>query len=131
MNSFTFDALVAGLVIVEISKFKLGIPHFESPHAILGLITYILVLMQTTIGITQRYATKLYGGVENAKRVYRWHRMSGYIVLVMMLATASAATQTDYNKDVLHIRLWIVLLAAVLVLVGILPRVKKQKLGFM
>lgn len=46
-----------------------------------------------------------------------------------MLATVVAATQTDYNKNVLHIKLWSVLVAAILVLIGIIPRIKKQKLG--
>jgi hypothetical protein len=128
--AFAFDVLVAGLVIIEISKIRQGGTHFESPHAILGLTTYILVLIQATVGITQRYATGMYGGAENAQRIYKWHRMSGYVVLVMMLTTVSAATQTDYNKNVLHVRLWIVLLAALLVLIGVLPRIKKQKLGF-
>ena len=120
LNSFAFDALIAGLIIIEVNKFGHGGTHIESPHANLGLITNILVFIQVTVGITQLYVTWKYGGVENAKRIYKWHRISGYIVLLMMLATVSAATQTDYNKDVLHIRLWTILLPAVLVLIGVL-----------
>jgi len=41
----------------------------------------------------------------------------------------AAATQTDFNKNVLHIQLWAVIVAAVLTLIGVLPRIKKQKLG--
>jgi hypothetical protein len=47
----------------------------------------------------------------------------------MMLATVCAATQTTFNKNVLHIRLWAVLVAAVLVVAGVAPRIKKHKLG--
>lgn len=72
---------------------------------------------------------KIYGGEDQAKSLYKYHRMSGYLVLVVMLATVAAATQTDYNKNILHIKLWAVLVASVLVLVGTLPRVKKGKLG--
>lgn len=46
-----------------------------------------------------------------------------------MLATVAAATQTDFNKNVLHIKLWSTLLTAVLILVGVFPRIKKQKFG--
>jgi hypothetical protein len=46
-----------------------------------------------------------------------------------MLATVTAATQTDYNKTTLDIKIWAILIAAVLVLIGVLPRIKKQKLG--
>lgn len=55
--------------------------------------------------------------------------MSGYALLVMGLATIAAATQTDYNKGVLHMQLWAVIVTSVILLVGVLPRIKKQKLG--
>lgn len=46
-----------------------------------------------------------------------------------MIATVAAATQTDYVKNVLEIKLWAVLLGGILILVGIGARIKKQKLG--
>lgn len=55
--------------------------------------------------------------------------MSGYLLLVMFFVTIAAATQTDFNKKTLHIQLWAVVVAALLTLVGVLPRIKKQKLG--
>lgn len=81
------------------------------------------------VGVTQFYAPGVYGGVERAKRVYKWHRWSGYGILILALATVCAATQTDYNKGTLHVRLWAVVVASVITLVGVLPRVRKGKLG--
>jgi len=46
-----------------------------------------------------------------------------------MIATVAAATQTDYNKNVLDIKLWAVLLAGILLLAGVYARIKKGKLG--
>jgi hypothetical protein len=129
LNTFGLDLLVAGLVIIEYNKISHGGVHFESPHAILGLITYILLAIQATVGFTAYFLPKLYGSVDQAKSLYKWHRLSGYVVLTVMLATVAAATQTYYNQTVLHIKLWAILVSAVLVLVGILPRIKKQKLG--
>jgi len=129
LNNLALDALVAGLVIIEYNKISHGGIHFESPHAILGLITYILLAIQALVGFTQYFVPQLYGSVTRAKSLYKWHRISGYLVLVMMLATVLAATQTDFNKTTLHIRLWAVLVSAVLVLIGVLPRIKKQKFG--
>lgn len=100
-----------------------------SPHAILGLITYMVIAVQAFVGFTQYFVPQMYGSVDKAKSIYKWHRISGYVVLTLLLSTVAAATQTDYNKNVLDIKLWAVLLAAVLVLVGIIPRIKKQKLG--
>ena len=73
---------------------------------------------------------KIYGSEDKAKSLYKWHRLSGYLILVMLLATVAAATQTDYSKNVLHIRLWSTLVASVLILVGVVPRIKKGKFGF-
>jgi hypothetical protein len=129
LNSIALLALVAGLIVIEYNKISHAGTHFESPHAILGLITYIFLFIQSVVGFTQYFTPSLYGSEDNAKSIYKWHRLSGYLMLVLLLATVAAATQTDFNKNVLHIRLWAVLLTAVLVLVGIIPRIKKQKFG--
>jgi len=130
LNGVAFAAAVAGLVVIEINKFAHKGVHFESPHAILGLITYILVVLQALVGFTQYFLPGLYGGVENAKSVYKYHRISGYVILVLFFATVCAATQTPYNENVLQMQLWAVVVASVITLAGILPRVKMQKLGF-
>lgn len=130
LNGLAAAALLAGLVVIEVNKFAHNGTHFESPHAILGLTTYILLLIQSVVGFTQYFTPKLYGSVDKAKSIYKWHRLSGYVILVMMLATVAAATQTPFNKNALHIKLWAVLVSSVLLLIGILPRIKKQKFGF-
>lgn len=111
------------------NKYKNNIPHFESPHAILGLITYLLLVLQAIVGFTQYFTPGLYGSVDRAKAVYKYHRASGYLVFMLALATVCAATQTTYNVNVLDIKLWAVIVASVITLAGILPRVKKEKLG--
>ena len=129
LNGFGAGSLIAGLVIIEVNKFSHDIPHFESPHSILGFITYIFIIIQAVAGIAQYYFPSVFGGVESAKKLYKYHRASGYVVLTLSLATVAAATQTTFNKSTLHIKLWAIIVAAVLVLVGVLPRIKKQKLG--
>ncbi|KAL8942569.1 MAG: hypothetical protein Q9211_001335 [Gyalolechia sp. 1 TL-2023] len=129
LNMTSILALLAALVVIEYNKISTGHTHFQSPHAILGLVTYILFFLQAAVGIAQYYTPAAFGGVDNAKRVYKYHRMSGYALLTLSFATVAAATQTDFNKDTLHIALWAVVVASVITLVGVLPRIKKQKLG--
>ena len=124
------DLLIAGLVIIEINKNPHPESRWTSAHGILGLITYIFLLIQALVGFTQYFVPSLYGSVDKAKSIYKWHRLSGYIVLTLMLATITAATQTTYNKNVLNIKLWAILFSAALILIGIIPRIKKQKLGW-
>ena len=122
-------ALLAGLIIIEINKQGPGHAHFESPHAILGLITYIFLLLQAAVGFTQYFTPALYGSMDRAKSVYKYHRMSGYLVLLLGLATVCAATRTEYSVGVLGIQLWAVIVASVLVVLGIVPRIRLHKLG--
>lgn len=104
--------------------------HFKSPHAILGLVFYITIFLQAFVGFTQYYTPSLYGGVDNAKSVYKYHRISGYVIATLGLATVCAASWTDYSRIFLHIQHWAVIVASVLVLLGVVPRIKLQKLGF-
>lgn len=131
LNEVALSAGIAGLVVIEYNKIAHKGTHFVSPHAILGLITYILLLVQALIGITQYFVPQIYGGEEKAKALYKYHRVSGYVILVLLLATVCAATQTDFNKNVLQMQLWAVITASVITLVGVLPRIKKQKFGWL
>lgn len=124
-------AALAGLVVIEVNKFDHNGTHFESPHAILGLTTYILVIIQAIVGITQFFLPSLYGSVDNAKSLYKYHRMSGYVILLMMLATVCAATQTDFNKTVLGMQLWAVIVASVIMILGLGARIKLFKFGWL
>ena len=76
------------------------------------------------------YLPGLYGGVDNAKATYKYHRMSGYVVVVLGLATVCAATFTGFNKMALHIQLWAVIVSSVLIIVGLGARIKLQKMGY-
>jgi isoprenylcysteine carboxyl methyltransferase (ICMT) family protein YpbQ len=70
------------------------------------------------------------GSADAGKRLYKYHRHFGYTVLFLELATVAAATQTTYNVTVLHIPLYGVLVAAVLVVAGVGARIKKHRLGY-
>ncbi|CAI9629726.1 unnamed protein product [Alternaria burnsii] len=123
------SALTAGLIIIEMNKAGPGHEHFESAHARLGLTFYILVYIQAIVGFTQYYVPQLYGSVDNAKSVYKYHRMAGYIIAVLGLATICAATWTTYNLNVGGIQHWAVIVASALVLVGVVPRIRLSKFG--
>jgi len=104
--------------------------RFKNIHGIMGLVTYILIFSQALFGFAQFFIpAQVFGSVDKGKAVYRYHRWSGYVIILLALATICAATQTEYNKDMLHIRLWAVLIASILVIAGVAPRIKKHKMG--
>lgn len=131
LNDIGVLAAIAGLVVIEYNKISHNGTHFESAHARLGLVAYILVILQVLVGFTQYFTPGLYGGEANAKRLYKYHRVGGYITTVVMLATICAATYTTYNVNVMKIQLWAVVVASVLVVLGVAARVRLSKFGWM
>ncbi len=67
--------------------------------------------------------------MDNAKSIYKYHRMSGYVIATLGLATICAASWTDYSLGVAHIPHWAVIVASVLVLAGVVPRIRLSKFG--
>ena len=130
LNLLAFIFLVVGVFIIEYNKLISNGIHFHSVHGYLGVITSIILAVQYLAGFTMWATPQLYGGEANAKSFYKYHRVSGYVILVLLLATVCSATQTEYNENVLKIKLWAVILLAILILVGVLPRIQKQKFGF-
>ncbi|EHY53525.1 hypothetical protein HRR83_003730 [Exophiala dermatitidis] len=130
-NGLAVAALIAGLVIIEMNKASHPETRFQSVHGKMGLVAYILIFLQWLVGFTSFFAPELvYRSVDRAKSIYKYHRIAGYTILTFLLAVVAAATTTPYNVHVLHIKLWAVLVAAVFVLLGVIPRIKKHKLGF-
>lgn len=122
----------AGAAVILTNKHKQNNPHphFHSVHAYLGVTTVALLTGQYTIGVLMWAVPAAFGGEERAKKVWKYHRMGGYVILAMLLATVIAATKTPYNKGVLDIKTWSVAIAAALIVVGVYPRVSVTKFGF-
>ncbi|KAH1481303.1 hypothetical protein KXV81_001948 [Aspergillus fumigatus] len=129
LQAISLAAFLTAFTIIEINKGDH--PRLTSLHGILGLITYICIILQALLGLVQYFfPVKILGSADAGKRLYKYHRHFGYLLLVLELATVSAATQTTYNVAVLHMPLWGVLVAAVLIVAGVGARIKKHKLGF-
>lgn len=130
LNLLAFVFLVVGVFIIEYNKLINNGVHFHSVHGYLGVITSIILAVQYLVGFTMWLTPQLYGGEANAKSIWKYHRGSGYIILILLLVTVASATQTPYNETTLKMKLWAVVLLSILILVGVLPRVQKQKFGF-
>ncbi|KAE8354134.1 hypothetical protein BDV28DRAFT_131663 [Aspergillus coremiiformis] len=128
IQTVSVAAFSAAFIIIEVNKGNHA--RFTSPHGVMGLITYILIIIQAVGGVIQYFApVKILGSVDNGKKLYKYHRLSGYVLLLLELATVAAATRTSYNLAVLSIPLWGVIVGAVLVISGTGSRIKKRKLG--
>lgn len=95
---------------------KLTITHTHTEYTF-GFLIYLIPHLQPNTPAAAR-----------AKSLWRYHRVVGYAALALLLATVAAAAETDYNKSVLGIRLWSVLLAEGLIVAGVVPRVHLGKM---
>lgn len=129
VNGLSVLAFLGGLIIIEYNKFAHNGAHFGTPHNVIGLIVYILFFLQALVGVAQFYTPSLFGSVDNAKAIYKYHRASGYVILALSFAAVATSIQTAFNKNVLHIQLWIVIVAIIITLVGVVPRIRKRKFG--
>ncbi|KAH9908032.1 eukaryotic cytochrome b561-domain-containing protein [Xylariomycetidae sp. FL2044] len=129
LNLLAFAIFIVGVVSIEVNKFKSNGPHFHSVHGYLGVIASIMFLVQYIVGFTMFAVPKLYGGEAKAKSIWKYHRMSGYVLLLVLMATIISATKTEYNEKVLGLKLWAMIVIMVLLIIGVYPRIKKQKMG--
>lgn len=129
LMALSLASFVAGVTVIWYNKHIHGAQHYTSTHGRLGLATVILLVTQVLIGATQYYFPAIYGGVDKAKRVYKWHRAVGYVLSLLVLVTATYGTQTPWfsgKMEGVGVWLWIVL--DVLVVAGLYARIKPHKL---
>ncbi|KOS23456.1 Cytochrome b561 domain-containing protein 1 [Escovopsis weberi] len=129
LNLLALAALAVGVALVEANKARSHGPHMHSAHAWAGAVALAAMAAQYLVGFTMWAAPALYGGEDRAKAVWKYHRWSGYAILLLLLVTVNLATETDYVRNVLKLKLWAVFLLSVVVALGVYPRIQKQKLG--
>lgn len=118
------------MLLIEANKIKQGPDsHFHSVHGYLGVATSVVLALQYAVGFAMWGVPGVFGGLERAKAVWKYHRASGYLLYALLLATIVSAVWTGFNVNVLDLKLWAVLVTVVLIVVGVYPRLHPQKLG--
>jgi hypothetical protein len=127
IQSISLLSAIGGFYVTFTFKNTIDKEHFTTPHGVFGLITFILLITQAVGGGTLVNFPGLFGGVNKAQAIYKYHRMSGYFLLFLIYLTAIGGTQNDWTKNQFD-HLWIWLSAIGLVSLGIIGRVKSNKL---
>lgn len=131
LNGASFLIYLSGVTVILVNKHRSPDPHphFHSAHGYLGVASAVALLGQYAVGFAMWAVPAVFGGEERAKSVYKYHRVSGYVIYLLLLTTVVSATYTPYNVNVLDIKTWSVVVASLLLVVGIYPRIKLTKLG--
>ncbi|GAA5832295.1 hypothetical protein JCM3766R1_002368 [Sporobolomyces carnicolor] len=122
--------IFAGAAFIIYNKAAHGAKHFTTWHAKIGLITLCLILLQGLFGAVAVFTPSLVGGTGKAKSLYKYHRMSGYVGLVLLLATPVLAMWSDWvvNNSSQHERN-LVGLGFAMVTIAVVIRIDTTKLG--
>ncbi|KAK8854949.1 hypothetical protein IAR55_003688 [Kwoniella newhampshirensis] len=92
MLLLALPALAIGSAAMIYNKYLHGAQHFTTWHSWFGLGVVGWVVLQAIIGASSVwFGGKVFGGGENAKRVYKYHRLSGYLLVTLSLITVNLA----------------------------------------
>jgi len=97
--TLAFPLLVLGTVAVWYHKWLRGAAHLTTWHGILGSISMVWLLLQVLLGGGSVWSGgSAFGGGTKAKAVWKYHRLSGYVLLPMVFLHSSprrGAVQLD------------------------------------
>lgn len=92
--SVGFPASLLGTLAVAYNKSAKGKHHFTSWHAKIGLLCTLWLVVQVALGgASVWFDGRAFGGGLKAKRVWKYHRISGYILFILLMATVHLGGQ--------------------------------------
>ncbi|KAJ7168147.1 hypothetical protein C8R43DRAFT_983225 [Mycena crocata] len=84
-----FPAIFAGTGAVVYNKYAHGAQHFKSWHGKLGITTMAWIVIQVLLGGgSVWFGGVAFGGGAKAKAVWKYHRLSGYVLFALLMFTA-------------------------------------------
>ncbi|CAG8731912.1 15839_t:CDS:2 [Acaulospora morrowiae] len=96
IQTVVFLSVIGGFTIIYTHKSSTNKEHFTSPHGKFGVFTFVYLLFQTVGGSILANFPGLVGGAAKARGLYKYHRISGYVLVSLVYLTALGGTQTDW-----------------------------------
>ncbi|ORY77809.1 eukaryotic cytochrome b561-domain-containing protein [Protomyces lactucae-debilis] len=113
--------------IMFYNKASHGAAHYTTWHGKFGLTTALLLSTQVLVGAGMFWLPNWLGGETKAKALYKYHRAFGYVLSALVLTTVTLGTQSDWFLGKIRV-LWVWLLFDALILAGLAPRIRPNKM---
>lgn len=131
LNLISTLLFVTGFSVIFYNKHIHNAAHITSWHAFFGIISYVLLVVIMLFGAAIYWLPEtLFGSVNKAKSFYKYHRLAGFIALLLISLTILLAIPSDYNQNVLHINQYTLALSLLLVVGAIYTQIKAAKVRF-
>jgi len=110
-------------------------PHFTSWHGKFGLIALLWICVHVVVGGSiVWFDGRVFGGQTEAKKLWKWHRLSGYLLLPFLLVTihlAGAYADWVVAHTSRPARIFVYTILPIFALGGLFLRMRRDKLpGF-
>lgn len=102
-------------------------------HGKLGLFVFIYLFVQMVFGIIIAFCpAQAFGTVEKGKNLWKYHRRTGYVLILLVWVEAQFGVRADYMYNNLYSPhlLWFHWVALFLVFFGLYRRIRFHKWGF-
>ncbi|KAF8577242.1 hypothetical protein K439DRAFT_1365103 [Ramaria rubella] len=131
---FGFPCIAVGTLIIIWNKTVNEYPHFTSWHGTFGIIAIAWMFIQMALGAgSVWFGGAAFGGGAKAKSVWKYHRLSGYMLFPFFLITASigggfSTWMMGHTSQVT--RIFGYAIAPLAILVGLWSRARLSKMKF-
>ncbi|KAM3581706.1 hypothetical protein VKS41_005868 [Umbelopsis sp. WA50703] len=131
LQAIAYTGAILGFTAITYNKAIHDKPHIASAHAYFGVFTFSFLFIQLLFGVIIAYAPSVVGGTPQAKSLWKYHRISGYVLLILIWTTAQLGAHaefmvTNFPKPKL---IWLYLVSIVLIAIGVSKRVDVSKWG--
>ncbi|KII88731.1 hypothetical protein PLICRDRAFT_41950 [Plicaturopsis crispa FD-325 SS-3] len=129
-----FPSIIIGTLAMIWNKQVHDAPHFTTWHGIFGITAFAWIILQVALGGgSVWFDGAAFGGGAKAKALWKYHRLSGYVLFAFLLLTAHVAgawstwmiISTAYAT-----RLVAYTIAPLVILVALYSRVRTSKMKF-
>jgi len=130
---FGFFCMVLGASAIIVHKNAHNNSHFVSPHAKLGLLAFVWLLFQVFIGAASVWFDgKLFGGGMKARAIWKYHRLSGYILFPLFILTSYYGGWSHWalKNSSFSTRVIAFTLSPLVLLASVLFRIRPSKMKF-
>lgn len=131
MMALGVPAIFLGTLAIVRRKAQHESPHFTTWHGTLGIISVSWLVIQVAVGGgSVWFGGRLFGGNPKAKLVWKYHRLSGYLLFPLFLLVAhlgGAWSSWSTGASSYFIRLLAFTISPIVLLAAILVRLRASK----
>ncbi|TFK42764.1 hypothetical protein BDQ12DRAFT_719608 [Crucibulum laeve] len=129
-----FPSIFLGTLAVSYNKWLRDANHFTTWHGKFGLLSMIWLFIQIFLGAGSVWFNgAAFGGGAKAKAIWKYHRLSGYVLFLLLLLTVHLGggwSNWGAKYSPLFIRIIAYTVAPVMLIGGIYTRVRPSKMQF-